>query len=64
MDRDLDRSGLTHRGGGPDGLIHLVALLPEPFRDAVFTPALQDLLVGSRFQAELNGAGETVPGPA
>ncbi|MCK7676853.1 alpha/beta hydrolase [Corynebacterium sp. CCM 9186] len=52
------------RGGGPDGLIHLVALLPEPFRDAVFSPALQDLLVGSRFLTELNYTAETVPGPA
>ncbi|MCK7641730.1 alpha/beta fold hydrolase [Corynebacterium sp. CCM 8835] len=52
------------RGGGPDGLAHVLHLIPRPFRDAVLSPALQDLLVGSTFLTELNAAGETVPGPA
>lgn len=52
------------RGGGPDGLTGLVQTVPQPFRDAVFSPSLQDLLVGSRFLMDFNAAGETVPGPA
>ncbi|MEZ2120995.1 esterase/lipase family protein [Corynebacterium sp. CCM 9203] len=52
------------RGGGPDGLVGLLELVPPPLRERLLSPALQDLLVGSRFLEALNSVGETVPGPA